>query len=172
MYKTNPHSKNLINFLKEWEGYNKISKPCPAGHKTIGYGHNIQSWESDYYKKLVSTRRGITVTEATTLLNIDLDRIQNQLTFYIKSLNLKPYQKDALMSLIFNWGAANFAKSKLLQALKNNAHKAAAHEFLDITKANGKILTGLVNRRKEESYIFLNGWEKYNNILLERKLQL
>lgn len=38
---------------------------------------------------------------------------------------------------------------------RNNDHKGASNEFLKWNKSGGKVLQGLVNRRKDEREVFL-----------------
>jgi len=146
----NPSSQ-LINFLKEKEGFKAKPYYCPGNVLTIGYGHAIQEHNSLYKK--------ITKTHAEQLLVTDILHTQKLIQkVYNDFIFLQPHQQDAIISLVFNWGIKNFSKSKLLKCLKTHNYLGAAQEFLDIVKVKGKIVTGLIIRRKEETDIFLNGW--------------
>ena len=63
----------------------------------------------------------------------------------------------ALVSLAFNVGVSYVVHQcpKLMRALNAGDVEQAAHQFLDITKAGGKELPGLVRRRKSEAKLFL-----------------
>ena len=152
-YRFNFH---LINFIKKHEGFKDKVYKCPAGSKTIGHGHRLLPYEN--YKS-------ITKIEAENLLIKDLSVIKSQLQHTLKEEDiynkLKGYQKDAILSLCYNWGVARFAKSKLLGDIVAKDFKSAAKEFLDINKVNRIPLKGLTVRREEEATIFLHSWEYF-----------
>ena len=156
-------NSNLIYFIKKHEGFKDKVYKCPAGSKTIGHGHRLLPYEN--YKS-------ITKIEAKNLLIKDLSVIESQLQHTLKEEDiynkLKDCRKDAILSLCYNWGVARFAKSKLLSNIVVGDYEAAAKEFLDINKVNRIPLKGLTIRRKEESIVFLHGWDSlekyhYNN---------
>ena len=66
-------------------------------------------------------------------------------------------QYVALVSLAFNVGASYVVHNcpRLMRALNAGDVEQAAHQLLDITKAGGKELPGLVRRRKSEAKLFL-----------------
>ena len=64
-------------------------------------------------------------------------------------------QFDALCSLVYNIGIVNFRTSTLLRKLNKKKYKRAAKEFPKWRRANGKVLRGLVKRRKAEKELFL-----------------
>ena len=64
---------------------------------------------------------------------------------------------DALVSLTYNIGIGNFQKSSVLKYINAGDIKKAAESFLLWNKdSTGKVLTGLVLRRKTEKALFLN----------------
>ena len=64
----------------------------------------------------------------------------------------------ALVSLAFNVGVSYVVHKcpKLMRALNAGDIEAAAHEFLDVDKANGVRLSGLSRRRQSEAKLFLS----------------
>lgn len=68
-------------------------------------------------------------------------------------------QYDALLSLVFNIGEGNFARSTLLKRLNAGQCRVAADEFRKWVYAGGKRLRGLVSRREAERALFLKGCE-------------
>ena len=66
-------------------------------------------------------------------------------------------QMDALISLTFNIGGANYCRSTLVKKLNAGNCNGAANEFQKWVYADGKKLNGLVNRRREERKMFLTG---------------
>ena len=145
-------SEELFEFIKSKEGFSSSPYPDGPGY-SIGYGHFLHT-PSD-----LLSQRNLTQKEAELVLKEDIEKvIKNIIHEYPEFVKLNQGKRDALTSLIFNWGLVPFLKSKLLKNLKTRKYRAAAHEFLDIVKSGGKVLKGLVIRRKEESEIFLNGW--------------
>jgi lysozyme len=67
-------------------------------------------------------------------------------------------QFEAMLSLSYNTGLANLAKSTLLKAHLAGDFDKAASEFLKWNKAHVKgklvVLNGLTKRRKAESYLY------------------
>jgi lysozyme len=70
---------------------------------------------------------------------------------------LSQQQFDACCSLAYNIGTGAFEKSTLLQKLNAGDYYGAADEFLRWNKDGGVVNPGLVNRRKFERALFLEG---------------
>lgn len=138
------------DFVGEWEGCKLHAYICPAGIWTIGYGHTGDVLPDDE----------ITQEEADRLLQEDLAKTQKALSRYI-NVPVSEQQFVALLSLAFNVGVTYVATKcpKLMRALNSGDEQECARQFLDITKSNGRVLTGLVRRRKEEAALFLEGSE-------------
>jgi lysozyme len=96
----------------------------------------------------------ITKRQADVLLREDLEMFSAQLHRVIK-VPVTQNQYDALLSLCYNIGIGNFKKSTLLKLLNASDYNGAANEFSKWRKAKGKILNGLVTRRKLERKLFL-----------------
>ena len=92
----------------------------------------------------------ITNEQAIEYLKQDLERFEKAVT----NLNRKWSQNefDALVSFAYNCGEGNL---KRLVAGRDNLQIADA--FLLYNKGGGKVLKGLVMRRKEERQLFLRG---------------
>jgi GH24 family phage-related lysozyme (muramidase) len=113
--------------------------------------------------------------EETRLLNVtvdsvligDLKRFERAVNEGITTVSLTQDEFDALVSLTFNIGPANFAGSTLRKKINENKYrsgdaaqrKTAIDEiekaFLAWNKSGGKRLPGLVARRKAEAAAFL-----------------
>lgn len=134
-----------INLIKEFEGCRLTAYKCPAGVWTIGYGHT-----GKVAGKAVCQGMKITSAKATALLKEDLASFENTVE-NCKYLTFKPNQNqfDALVSFAFNCGTGN-----LNMLLKNRSAKVVSEKLLLYNKANGKVLAGLVNRRKAEKALF------------------
>jgi len=64
---------------------------------------------------------------------------------------------DALVSFAFNVGTGNLQRSTVRIKANRNEWQAAGDAFLLWNKAGGKVLPGLVRRRKDERALFLSG---------------
>lgn len=134
-------SKTGIELIKKFEGCKLYAYKAVVTEKfyTIGYGH----YGSDVVKGMK-----ITKSQAEEYLKKDVEKFEKAVT----ALNRKWTQNqfDALTSFAFNCGTANL---KRLVADRDTLQIADA--FLLYNKAGGKILAGLVNRRKAERSLFL-----------------
>lgn len=141
-------SENMIAVIKKFEGLRLSVYLCPAGVRTIGYGHALRFNEYGIKK--------ITEEQAEKYLCDDLKKFENSIKKLVK-VPLSQCQFDALVSLVFNIGATNFRNSTLLKYLNNSEYSLAAEQFERWIYASGKKLDGLIVRRKAEKEIFLSG---------------
>ena len=61
---------------------------------------------------------------------------------------------SSLCSFVYNVGSGNFQKSTLRMKLERKEYESAAEEFPKWRKAGGRVLPGLVRRRKSERELF------------------
>ena len=134
-----------ITLIKKFEGCYLKAYKCPAGVWTIGYGHT-----GKVDGKAICSGMKITSAKATSLLKSDLATFEKAVA-NCKYLTFKPNQNqfDALVSFAFNCGTGS-----LNTLVKSRSAKVVSEKILLYNKANGKVLTGLVNRRKEEKALF------------------
>ncbi len=139
-------SKNGIEFIKRHEELRLKAYQCPAGVWTIGYGSTGGVRPGDV----------INEAQAERLLRRDLKTAEDEINRHL--LPLKQHQFDSLASLVFNIGIGAFRKSTLLKRLKIDVnHTDIANQFNRWVYGGGKILKGLVKRRKEEANLYING---------------
>ena len=141
-------SDACIELIKRFEGFRAQMYLDAAGLETIGYGHLILVRERDEY-----AQRRLTEGEATALLCDDLERFEVQIEDLVEA-GLTQNQFDALCCLVLNIGAGAFRKSTLLKRLNEHDFDSAAAEFHRWNKAGGRVLSGLVRRRKAEAELF------------------
>lgn len=135
--------------IKKYEGCSLQAYKCFAGVWTIGYGTTV-------YPDGTPVKSGdiITQTYADVLLEDYIDR-------HIRPLFTKfPYaltelQQCAVASLVYNIGVSAFLHSKLYKAICDKDYAEVCRQW-DWYKADGKVLLGLVKRRAEELYTFVN----------------
>lgn len=137
---------------------------CPAGIWTLGWGHAIVDGGAQL-KGLANKARaralypgGITRQQAEDLLRGDLVPRAASVSSLLK-VAINDAQFGALLALVFNIGAANFAASTLLRKLNVGDAQGAADQFMawDKARVNGVLqpLAGLTRRRKAERAMFL-----------------
>lgn len=137
-------SQEGINLIKQFEGCRLEAYLCPANVWTIGYG----STGPDITKGLK-----IGQETAEIMLRNDLVKFENAVTKYAGKAHQNQF--DAMVSLCYNIGQGNFSKSSVARLHKAGQYNGAAAAFLLWNKAGGKILNGLVTRRKAERNLYL-----------------
>jgi len=138
-----------VDLIKHFEGF--ISKPylCPAGVATIGYG----STKYVDGKKVKLNDKSINENEATLLLKNTLIVYENIVNKKVK-VQLKQSQFDALVSHTYNTGGSN----TLFNLINNEANAESIKKWFETKyiSANGKVLKGLIERRKAESKLYFH----------------
>jgi lysozyme len=155
-------SDKLIHMLKHHEGVRFKPYRCPALLWTIGVGHVIDPNHGRVPladRKQLSIPAGwdrvLTSEEVDGILRSDLARFERGVHTYCGS-DLTQGQFDGLVSFAFNLGLGTLQRSTLRQKVLRGDMEGAAEEFLKYTKAGGKVLKGLVNRRNDERALFLS----------------
>lgn len=133
-------SEQLIEKIKEFEGFSSTAYTCAGGVVTIGYGHT----------------RGVRITDRCTKSEADrwLREDLAPIEAYINTIPEVDTQGrfDSCADFCFNLGMGNFKSSTLLRKIKAGAPVAEIQaEFRRWVYAKGKKLKGLVNRREWEA---------------------
>lgn len=140
-------SSKGLQLIKEFEGYSSTIYKDSANLPTIGYGHLILPHEKH------SFQNGITSTEAEALLKADLSVAEKAISLLIKA-PLTQNQFDSLVSLTFNLGSGALQRSTLRAKINRQEHESVPAEFLRWVYAGGKIVPGLIRRRKAEAELY------------------
>lgn len=152
MMKVTKISHEGISLIKEYEGFRSKPYLCPAGVPTIGYG-------STYYKdgtKVKLTDPSINENDATDLLMSTLLRYENAVDKLCTD-NLTQNQFDALVSFTYNLGENNLRSSTLLKKVNADSNDPSiSTEFSKWVYADGKVLEGLVKRRRAEAKLYFD----------------
>ena len=141
-------SKQGVDFIKRHEALRLNAYLDAVGVWTIGYGHTR------------TARNGMTITEkiAEQLLIMDLLVAENEVNKQTEKLYLKQHQFDALVSFTFNVGIGAFRNSTLLKRIKIDVnHPDIPKQLNRWIYGGGKVLSGLVKRRKQEADIYTKG---------------
>jgi len=92
--------------------------------------------------------------EVDAILQADLQRFERGVLRYCPS-GITQGRFDALVSFAFNVGLGTLQRSTLRQKHNRGDYDGAADEFLKYSLASGKVLKGLLNRRKDERAMYL-----------------
>lgn len=141
---------NGIELIKKYEGFRSKPYMCPAGVPTIGYG-------ATYYpnkERVRMTDPEVSEAQAVDMLKSMLKNYEAGVNRYVQR-TLSQNQFDALVSFAYNLGVGALQKSTLLKKVNiNPCDSAIKGEFNKWVRANGRVLSGLVKRRKEEAELY------------------
>lgn len=121
--------ERLIKQLKQDEGLRLRAYLCPAGHWTLGYGHNLEANPDPVYP--ANGKTVCTTEKAEEWLLSDIESAERQM------LNRWPWMRDiapnayeACLNLVFNMGAATFSGFvNTLKTLREHDYEGAAHHL-------------------------------------------
>ena len=133
--------EELVEKVKEFEGFRKTAYICPAGVLTIGYGRTENVKENE---KTNVSRETIWLKKR---LELDMNYVRNKMTKY----NLSDNEVYALTDFVFNLGRKRLDTLTVNYTRTKNEIKES---ILLYNKANGKVLQGLVKRREWEYSLF------------------
>lgn len=139
-----------IDLAKRFEGFHRVPKNdlgrahpyvCPAGYWTIGYGHLCDPKHAP-----------ITEAEAEGYLADDLMTALKATLRYCPVLATEPEGRlAAVVDFTFNLGAGRLQASTLRRRVNQRDWGASAQELSRWIYGGGKVLPGLVARRKVEA---------------------
>lgn len=148
--------------IKHHEGVRFKPYRCPARLFTIGVGHVLYPAQGalpldqrDAFQLAPEDNRTFSKAEVDGILSTDLQRFEVGVARLFPMV-LTTGQNDALVSFAFNLGLGGVQRSTLRQKVLRGETQEAADEFLKFTKGGGKVLLGLVKRRKDERALFLS----------------
>jgi len=154
---------NLIDMLKHHEGVRYRPYRCGARLWTVGVGHVIDPnhLRVPFEKRLelpipAGWDRRLTDEEVDSILQQDLARFLAGVRRLCTVDDLSP-RHLALTSFAFNVGLGNLQASTLRAKHNRGDFEGAAEEFLKWNLSAGKVLPGLVTRRKDERAFYLRG---------------
>ena len=159
-------NKKAIALIKKKEGIKLNSKGQAVAYQdvggiwTIGYGNIsyelVPALKARFGRNNVQKGDIISVAEAEQLLDATVTTIAQKIAPKIKRVAPTTNELSSLISLAYNIGTGALLKSKLFELYNANKPKLeVSNRFLDWVYVKGKLVQGLVNRRKEEQNIFL-----------------
>jgi lysozyme len=152
MSKITTSSSKGIDLVKSYEGFSSKPYLCPANVVTIGYG------TTRYPNGVKITLKDAPITEAKALeyLMLDMKSFERNVDSYCRD-DINQNQFDALVSFCYNVGPNALKASTLLKKVNINPNDPSiANEFAKWNKGAGRVLKGLVRRRKEEAQLYFS----------------
>ena len=145
--KTSEKGIDLLKILEEGKGFSSKSYLCPAGKRTIGYGHVILPDDNII--------EPITEDQAEDILEKDVNAAEDAINKYVK-VPLTQNQFDALVCFVFNVGRTNFKTSTLLKFINEQLWDKIPKQFMRWVYHDKTLIKGLENRRKIEVRLWNN----------------
>lgn len=149
-----------VKFIAGFEGWFPRPYNDPVGYATVGFGHLLGYrgvTDADRRARWVpgQDRPGVlTISEGYQLLARDLGKVEREVRAVVR-VPITQGQFDALVSFTFNCGGGALRSSTVLRRLNRRDYRGAADALMMWTKAGGRVLPGLVRRRREERVMFL-----------------
>ena len=150
-------SEDGISLICSLEGFHS---KCYSDYaqSSIGYGTKCSGSSAQPHK---SGLHSITKAKAMEALKSELKTAESNVRKQTKGIQMNQKQFDALVSFCYNTGGGSnyISNSPLVKFLngklsENEARSKYAEYFI---KAGGKVLQGLINRRKKEADYFFGG---------------
>lgn len=139
-------SSICADFIKSFEQCRlKAYMPTADDVPTIGWG----STGPDIHLGMTWTQM-----QADARFGSDLVRFGKAVDASLGGSPATQPQYDAMTSLAYNIGMANFAKSTVLRKHRAGDHAGAAAAFAMWNKQKGKVLNGLTRRRAAEARMY------------------
>ena len=143
-------SDKCIGIIKECEGFSSKPYLCPAGIPTIGYG----STRYEDGRRVTMQDAPISQSQAEIILFSTLDKEYSPAVNRYVQVPLTQCQFDALVDFAYNCGTQNLRTSTLLKLLNAGDFAGASVQFDKWVRGGGKVLPGLVKRRRIERELF------------------
>ena len=137
--------KDALRLIIEFESFSETPYKLPGEpYFTIGYGRHEES---------IKPSDVVTKADELKWLNARVERTAKLIKSKVKP-NLSDSQINALISFIYNVGEGAFSSSTLLKRI-NKGDPKASEELLRWNKgSHGKVMKGLVRRRKSEKALY------------------
>ena len=161
-------SKDGFLFVKGFEGLAQYAHNIGDGVLTIGYGCTDR-YDGANYRKLKANEPVSDELASVVFANSIVENYGIPLINQLESDGIVVSQNefDALLSFVYNAGLGSLTKSAIYSNLKSGNKQASAQAWLTTNILTGsQFESGLRERRKAESDIFLSGQYDIRNTLI------
>ncbi len=158
-----PIPKEALDLIKSNEGYLRRLRDaddsvapyrCPAGVPTVGWG-STRSFPDR--KRITMDTPPITREVATRYLMGEIGLECEPAVDALTTRKLHPLSRGALISLCFNIGTGAYRASTLRRVINAGDWDSVPGQFAKWRIGGGRVLAGLVRRRREEAAMFMKG---------------
>lgn len=153
-------SQKCLNMIRHHEGVRTRPYQCPALIWTVGVGHvidqshiRVKFYERKNLPIPSGWNRQLSMEEVNKILADDLTKFERGVLRMCPVVTQSQF--DALVSFAFNVGLGNLQRSSIRMRHNRKDYEGAADAFMMWTKAGGRILNGLVKRRKDERALYV-----------------
>lgn len=154
-------SNRCVELIKRFEGYRNRPYLDSRNIPTIGYGTTIYPDG----KRVTMQDSPINQTLALQML---LSHLNREVLPHLKKLLTVPQtqnQIDALGCLIYNIGIGQFKKSTVLKYINaKKSIKFIEEAWMRYNMSGGRVLNGLIARRKEEFKLYASSETRFNAV--------
>jgi len=138
-----------IDLIKGFESLRTRAYQDTGGVWTIGYGHTSAAGNPKVFRGMV-----VSPESALRILYDDVSKFATGVEQLV-TVTLNENQFGALVSFAFNVGLGAFKGSSVLKRVNSRQFAEVPARLNLWVKDNGKVLKGLVRRRKAEGVLFL-----------------
>lgn len=142
-------SQQGLAIIGNAEGCRRDPYICPAGVRTVGIGSTESSGEP-----IIEYKRYSDVEIARRWAK-DIEQAENCVNRYANGSAMPQGAFDALTSITFNIGCGKLRNSTLFKLANQGYSTEMCQQLNRWIYSNGKVLTGLVERRKKETALCL-----------------
>ena len=139
--------KMAADIAKVFEGIRLRPYLCPAGVPTIGYG----STRYENGRKVRLSDLPIDMEQAEKLLLLEMASCVRGALRYCPGLGVYPGRLAAIADFCYNLGVGRLQQSTLRRRVNQGDWEAAKGELMKWVRGGGRVLPGLVSRRKAEA---------------------
>lgn len=134
-------------FIGGWEGYAPVAVHNSFDPRNvITIGHGLTNYDLPGLKAGQKCGKEV---DCATLFQKAMGKYDTELLRHVH-VAMPPHRHAAMISFVYNVGEGNLARSSVVRYLNAGQTTKACNALLQWTKANGRVLKGLVNRRKAE----------------------
>ena len=153
-------SNKAIRLISHFEGRANYAYMDPVNVCTVGVGHALRPHRhctlEDYERYGTRTKPKMTDAHVDRILRRDLANFEEGVTSLVRKDTLQR-EFDAMVCLAFNIGLGGFRGSSVLRLHNARRGYLAGLAFLMWVRGGGRILPGLVRRRRSERYLYRRG---------------
>lgn len=153
-----------VLFIQPWEGL-----WLTAQVDTIGTGKPVTACYGE--TEGVTLGEHFTEAQCTAMLKAKLPRYNAEISRCIH-VPISDKERAAYISFSYNIGSAGFCRSSAAADLNRGDHVGACNALMQWTRAGGRVVKGLVNRRNAERKLCLDGLVKTPELSFWQKLRL